>query len=82
MSDPKPVVIVYTLEHCPRCKILKRMLEKLEVPYSEVDAMAHASHLTRMGFMEVPVIEIDGELYSFESGTQLVGLLKEKGLVF
>jgi len=40
-------LIVYTLEYCPNCEILKRFLERTNIPYTERD-MATAASLTEL----------------------------------
>lgn len=54
------VVVLYTKDNCPQCRASKRMLDKLDIEYSEADAVANAAELRDAGFHAAPVIEVDG----------------------
>ena len=62
MSE-KPVLIVYTLENCPNCEMLKDYLHSRRVTYTEKD-MSSAESLTELRVngvfaMEAPVLRSD-----------------------
>ena len=62
MSE-KPVLVVYTLENCPNCEMLKEFLRSRRVRYTERD-MASAESLTELRVngvfaMEAPVLRSD-----------------------
>ena len=62
MSE-KPVLIVYTLENCPNCEMLKSYLHARRVMYAEKD-MSSAESLTELRVngcfaMEAPVLRRD-----------------------
>ena len=46
MAD-KPSLIIYTLENCPNCELLKNYLDRLGVTYTEED-MSSAASLTEL----------------------------------
>lgn len=58
-------VEIYTTDFCPYCTAAKRLLDKHEVEYSEIDmAMDHdgrAELAARTGLTTFPQIVIDGE---------------------
>ena len=59
MSE-RPVLIVYTLENCPNCEMLKSFLDSRRVRYTERD-MSSAESLTELRVngvfaMEAPVL--------------------------
>lgn len=62
MSE-KPVLIVYTLENCPNCEMLKDYLHSRRIMYTEKD-MSSAESLTELRVngvfaMEAPVLRSD-----------------------
>ncbi|MBR1367976.1 glutaredoxin [Methanocalculus chunghsingensis] len=64
MSDSKNI-IVYSLEVCPNCEILKSYLQKKEIMYTErsLDDPEALTDLRMNGIfvMEAPVLQIDEE---------------------
>jgi glutaredoxin len=59
----KPTLVVYTLENCPNCEMLKDYLGARKVAYQEMD-MASADSLTDLRVngcfaMEAPVLRKD-----------------------
>ena len=65
MSE-RPVLVVYTLENCPNCEMLKDFLGSRKVRYTEKD-MASAESLTELRVngvfaMEAPVLR-SGDLF-------------------
>jgi len=46
MAD-RPSLIIYTLENCPNCELLKNYLDRLGVTYTEED-MSGAASLTEL----------------------------------
>lgn len=53
-----------TLYHtgCPKCRILKSLLEKKHIEYNAITDIAI---MTEKGFSTVPILEIDGEVIGF-----------------
>ena len=61
-------VVIYSTG-CPKCKVLESKLEASGIPYkivSDIDA------ITEKGFMEAPVLEVDGLTYDFTEAIQWV----------
>jgi hypothetical protein len=61
MTDNTPQLIVYTLEDCPNCELLKGFLTEHGIPYSERD-MATPESLTELRIngvfvQEAPVLQ-------------------------
>ena len=54
---------------CPKCKVLKMKLEKKSIEYTECQDM---DKMREMGLKSLPVLEMDGELYSFEKAIKLI----------
>lgn len=54
-------VILYTTG-CPKCKVLEAKLKQKEIDYEEVSDI---SVMVNMGFMSVPILEVDGEIMNF-----------------
>ena len=63
-----PQMIVYTLEHCPNCEILKGFLKKSRYPFSERD-LSTAESLTELRVngvfvSEAPVLQRGTDFYT------------------
>lgn len=72
-------IIIYELENCPMCKMLKAYLDSLSVKYEVQDAQNFVFYLKNNGFGSVPVLEIDNRLFPFQSTMQILSLLREHG---
>ena len=63
-----PQMIVYTLEHCPNCELLKGFLKKGKYPFSERD-LSTAESLTELRMngvfvSEAPVFQLGEDFYT------------------
>lgn len=56
------MVIIYTTDTCPRCKILKKKLESKEIPFAEIQDI---DELLKLNIDEVPIMKVDEKLYTF-----------------
>ena len=56
------MVIIYTTDTCPRCKILKKKLESKEIPFAEIQDI---NELLKLNIDEVPIMKVDEKLYTF-----------------
>lgn len=61
-------VILYTT-HCPKCNVLTAKLKKKGVKYDEVTDVAI---MQDKGFMSVPVLEVDGRVYTFKEANEWI----------
>jgi len=82
MSE-KPVLIVYTLENCPNCEMLKTYLSSRKVRYTEMD-MSSAESLTDLRVngvfaMEAPVLR-KSELFLTSAEIFAGGKIREEDL--
>lgn len=55
------MVVLYST-NCPKCKVLKTKMEQANIEYVEVTDI---SIMTEKGFIEAPMLEIDGEFMNF-----------------
>ncbi len=60
---------VYSTSNCPNCRVLKQLLEKMNVQYREVD-MATPAALTELRMngvftMAAPVLQVDNKFYTY-----------------
>lgn len=78
MEMAKPIII-YTLEHCPKCKLLLSYLDSLKVDYETRSAQDFASFLLTQGFSAAPILEINGTLFDFKSVSSVIFILQEQG---
>jgi len=68
------MVKIYTTPNCPYCYTLKEFLKENEINFLEIDVSsdkkARKEMIEKSGKMEVPVLDIDGQI--------VVGFDKEK----
>ena len=48
-------IIIYTTDSCPKCKILKKIMDERQIDYTECDDIII---MTEKGFSSVPQLEI------------------------
>ena len=58
------MVVLYST-NCPRCKVLKAKMDQAGIDYTEVTDI---DVMTEKGFIEAPMLELDGKLMSFSQG--------------
>lgn len=63
------MVIIYTTETCPKCKILKKKLSEKGIEYNEVNDI---EILKSLDIYEVPILEIDGKYLDFSEANNWV----------
>lgn len=54
---------------CPKCKVLKQKLDGKAIKYTENSSV---SDMMALGIMQVPVLEVEGELFSFSLANEWV----------
>lgn len=76
-------VVLYG-NNCPKCRILA---EKLGLKNIDFEENNNVENLISMGFMSVPVLEVDGKLMDFQEANNwansqkiISGNLDEKGI--
>lgn len=52
-------VVVYTKPACQPCRATKKRMEKLGVPFDELDIRDHLDYVRSLGYQEAPVVEVD-----------------------
>ena len=59
-------VKVYSTPTCPWCKLTKQLLDKNHISYQNIDVASDKAGreemIARTGQMQVPVIDVDGEV--------------------
>ena len=61
-------VVMYSTG-CPKCKILKKKLDEKKVVYEEE---TDVEKMKSKGIDRVPVLEVDGKLFSYSEAVKLV----------
>ena len=61
-------VVMYSTG-CPKCKILKKKLDEKKVVYDEE---TDVEKMKSKGINRVPVLEVDGKLFSYSEAVKLV----------
>jgi len=79
MNKSMSSLIIYTLEHCPKCKVLTSYLKSMNIEFEEKNAQDFISYLTNQGYYSAPVLELDGELFDFRSTKQVTLILHRHG---
>jgi glutaredoxin len=57
-----PNLVLYTKKDCPRCVMIKRLLDKKQITYETIDVDDRADltdKLIAMGMMNLPVLQSD-----------------------
>jgi len=76
------VVKVFTTPACPHCFVLKQFLEENKIDFEEIDVSRDKKVLQELikktGQMEVPVLEIEGEIVVGFDKNKIVKLLNIK----
>lgn len=68
-------IILYT-NHCPKCNILKKMLDDRNIEYSE---FCDIEKMINMGLSDMPVLSIDGQMYNFHDSINWVKGIDKNG---
>ena len=63
------MITIYSKEGCPRCRVLKMKLEQKGLEYTDCKDV---EKMTEMGLKSLPVMEMDGTLYTFEKAVKLI----------
>lgn len=66
---------LYTTPSCPKCKILKGMMESKNIRYME---STDIQTLIDLKIMSVPALEVDGVFYVGEQAIQYVQKLNDR----
>ena len=62
-------VILYST-HCPMCRVLEAKLKKANIKHEEVNDI---EIMTAKGFDTVPILEVDGNIYTFKEAIKWIG---------
>jgi len=75
-----PIVKVFSTPACPYCVTLKEFLKEKGIDFEDIDVSQDKKSLDEMikksGQMEVPVVEIDGEIVNGFDKEKISKLLK------
>lgn len=61
-------VILYSTG-CPRCSMIKRVLDSKKVEYTEINDI---DKMTELGFTTVPMLDVDGDVMSYAKATKFL----------
>ena len=62
------MIILYT-QSCPKCKILEKKLKDKNIEYIE---FTDVNEMIKMGFTNVPMLEVDGEIMDFATANKWI----------
>lgn len=58
-------MIVFYTSHCPKCKVLKQLMDKKQIEYIEVDDANNYMPIAEdNNIMSMPFAKIDGKIYN------------------
>ena len=55
--------------HCPKCIILEKKLKQKNIPFEEINDV---EIMTKKGFMQAPMLEVDGEVMDFKQANDWI----------
>lgn len=61
--------VVFYTTGCPKCRILKKKMDEKGIDYT---ICSDEERMIELGFAEVPVLEVKGEIYSFTEAVNWV----------
>lgn len=62
------MIVLYST-HCPKCQVLEKKLDQKNIKYDIVD---NEELMVNKGFINVPVLEIDGKELNFKEAVEWV----------
>lgn len=62
-------VIIYTLQNCGNCMMLKRLLERVNIKFIEE---TNVDSIVAMGIKNFPQLSVNGELMDFTKSCQWI----------
>lgn len=65
-------IVLYST-HCPKCEILTKKLNSKNIIYDEVDDI---NEMLQRGFMEAPVLEVDGKFMNYVDANKWINNYK------
>jgi len=74
-------VIILTKSGCPNCVLLKRLLDKLKVTYTETDYLEYEEQIKRQGFYSLPILLINNHMSQPRSLEELKATLEREGIL-
>ena len=68
-------IVLYS-NNCPRCKVLKTKLEPSNIAFEENN---NVELMTQKGFTTLPMLEVDGVIYSFKDAVEWIKGAEKNG---
>lgn len=65
MNNGEDMRIILYSNHCPKCEMMKKMLDMKNISY---DIFDNEDEMIKMGFSSMPMISIDGKIMDFSDG--------------
>ena len=56
---------------CPKCIVLKKKLSERNIEFIENNDV---EEMTRIGFVSVPILEVDGKIMNFKEAVEWIGV--------
>lgn len=74
------MIKLYSKENCPACTQAKRLMDRLSIDFEEFDLMQDEKKmlaLKDMGYTQMPIIEVDDDVYSTGFRPEIIRKLKK-----
>lgn len=55
-------IVLYTITNCPKCSVLKQLLDKGQIEYELLDDI---EKMIEMGMTTAPMLSVDGDLIDY-----------------
>ena len=66
------MIKLYTIG-CPKCKVLELKLKQKNVEYETIEDM---EVMKEKGFMSLPMLEVDGNIYNFSEAVKFLNSIE------
>lgn len=63
-------IILYSTG-CPKCTVLKKKLSEHNIEFIENN---NVEEMTKLGFVHVPILEVDGNRMNFKEAVEWIGV--------
>jgi len=67
-------MIIYTTKGCPKCKVLKSLLQRSNFRFTEIE---DSDLMLEKGFTEAPMLDVDGKYLNFVSALNYIKGVKD-----
>lgn len=67
-------ITIFTSPTCGRCKVLKKKMEILQIPFEETSKVEEIENL---GFLSLPIMKVEDKYFDFSQSMQFIENFRE-----